>query len=119
ACGHRTREAVLATTAGAVPLALSILAGSISGTPVETRSTGHAIRLSSSDQQFVPGCRMPFKSDPIPAIDGQCSIEGAGNTDKKIAESKAKNDFCAPTSKVTPISYETFLDLQEKTSFRS
>ena len=57
---------------------------------------------------------MPFHSDPIPGIDGQCGIDGAGNTDAKIAESKAKNDFCVPTSHVTPISYQTFVDLQNK-----
>jgi hypothetical protein len=61
---------------------------------------------------------MPFKSDPIPAIDGECSIEGAGTTDEKIAESKAKNDFCAATAHVKKIEYQTFLDLQDAITFR-
>ena len=57
---------------------------------------------------------MPFTSNPIPAIDSECGIEGAGTTAQKIAESKAKNDFCAPTSNVTPITYQTFIDLQKQ-----
>src|SRR5947207_1156084 len=117
--GDRTRKAVLATTAGVVPLALSMFAGSIGSRPARSHSTHREPTFSSSDLQFVPDCRMPFKSDPVPAIDGECGIEGTGNTDKKIAESKAKNEFCVPTSKITHIEYKTFTALQDATSFRS
>ncbi len=117
--GDRARKAVLATTAGAIPLAISMLVGSIGGEAVKTkRGASNATSVAAFDLQFSPGCPMPFESDPIPAIDRECSIEGAGTTDEKIAESKAKNDFCAPTSNVTPIKYQTFVDLQAKTSFR-
>jgi hypothetical protein len=118
--GDRGRKAVLGAAAGAIPLALSMLVGSTSGTPAKTRAAHRApLTADSSDLQFHPGCRMPFTSNPIPDIDGQCSIEGAGNTDAKIAESKAKNDFCVPTSNVTPIQHQTFVDLGTNTSFRS
>jgi hypothetical protein len=83
-----------------------------------SRTTKPAARLSAADLAFKPGCRMPFNSNPVPAIDGVCSIEGEGSTDQKIAESKAKNDFCAPMSSLIPITYQTFIDLQQKTSFR-
>src|SRR5437879_4513830 len=100
----RTRKGVLATSAGAIPLAISILVGSTGGNAVKPhRPASHATQLSASEIQFSPGCRMPFQSNPIPAIDSECGIEGTGSTEDKIAERKAKNDFCVPTSKVTPI----------------
>lgn len=117
--GGRTLKSVLATTAGTIPLAVSMLVGSLGGKPAKpARAASHATSGAASDTLFDPGCRMPFQSDPVPAIDGECVIEGAGTKDDKIAESKAKNDFCVPTSHVTPISYQTFLDLQDKTTFR-
>jgi hypothetical protein len=117
--GDRTRKGVLATSAGAIPLAISMLVSSTGGNAIKPhQSARHAIDLSAAELQFSPGCRMPFQSDPVPAIDGECSIQGTGRTDDKIAESKTKNDFCVPTSKVIPITYQTFIDLQSKTSFR-
>ena len=117
--GGRGRKAVLGTAAGAIPLALSLLVGPIGGTLIQPSRTGsHATRMAASNVEFEPGCPMPFASDPIPSIDGECGIEGAGSTDEKIAESKAKNNFCAATSSVAPITYQTFIDLQKNTSFR-
>jgi hypothetical protein len=74
--------------------------------------------VDSADLQFHPGCNMPFTSSPVADIDGQCSIEGAGQSDAKIAESKAKNDFCVSTAHVIPIAYENFDDLTNGTDFR-
>jgi hypothetical protein len=108
----------LGAAAGTVPLALALLAGSVGGKPAKPAGGTHGTRIAATDLQFNPGCRMPFQSSPVPAIDGECSIEGAGTTDEKIAESKTKNDFCSPTANVASIEYQTFLDLQKATSFR-
>jgi hypothetical protein len=116
--GDRTRKGVLATSAGAIPLAISMLVSSTGGNAVKPHRAVHTTQVSASDIQFNPGCRMPFQSDPVPAIDSECRIQGSGSTADKIAESETKNDFCAPTSNVVPISYQTFIDLQNKTSFR-
>jgi hypothetical protein len=97
-----------------------MLAGSTGGTHVTHRHTPTTpMTADSEDVQFHPGCNMPFTSNPVPDIDGQCSIEGAGGNDAKIAESKAKNDFCVSTSRVVPITYQNFSDLQDNTSFRN
>lgn len=116
ASGDRARKSTLGAAAGAIPLAVAMLAPT--GKPAKAFRATPATRMAASDVQFNPGCRMPFKSNPISDIDGQCSIEGAGNTDEKIAESKAKNDFCVPTGKITRIEYQTFKDLQEATIFK-
>lgn len=120
ASSDRTRKAVLTTAAGTIPLAVSMLAGTMSGKPAKTTHivAKTAAAVESADLEFHPGCGMPFQSNPVPDIDGQCSIDGAGNTDEKIAESKAKNDFCVSTAHVTPIEYQTFQDLQNNTNFR-
>lgn len=119
----RTRKAVLATAAGAIPLALSMVPGTVGGTPAAKFShTPRAARMTidSSDLQFHPACKMPFDSNPVPDIDGQCNIDGApGSSAAKVAESETKNDFCVPTSNVTAIKYQTFSDLQNNTTFRS
>lgn len=119
----RTRKAALATAAGAIPLALSMVPSTLGGKP--SAQFSHApqaarMTINSSDLQFHPACKMPFASSPVPDIDGQCSIEGAnGSSAAKIAESKTKNDFCVSMSNVTPIQYQTFSDLQDKTTFKS
>lgn len=116
----QTRKGVLATTAGALPLAVSLLVGLNGRNTVNPHLPSPAAPvISSGELKFNPGCRMPFLSSPIPAIDDVCGIDGAGTTDKKIAESRAKNDFCSPTSNIIPITYQTFIDLQSKTNFRS
>jgi hypothetical protein len=108
----------LAGNVSTSPSAL-LSAGSADGTAIRaSRTARRATRLSEADLAFKPGCRMPFSSNPVPAIDGVCSIEGEGTTEQKIEESKVKNDFCAPTSNVTPITNQTFIDLQKNTSFR-
>lgn len=111
----RTRRVIL-TAAGAIPLAVSMAGAPFGGksaktTPVPATAPPSAVVL------FNPGCPMPFQSSPVAAIDGTCRIEGTGTADWKIAESKAKNDFCALTSKAVPIQYQTFVDLQSKTRF--
>lgn len=112
----RTRKAALATSAGIIPLALSMLVGSTGG---KNANRGHRTRVATSTGPFKPGCRMPFQSDPIAAIDDECPIQGSATTGEKSAESKAKNDFCVPTTNVTPITYQTFIDLEKETNFKN
>jgi hypothetical protein len=110
------RKAALLTAAGTLPLLLSMMAGTASkparNAPVSTAS--HRTAMDVSDLEFQPGCRMPFAGDPVEGIDNVCSIEGSGTDQKKQAESRAKNNFCADTSSPTPITYQTFIDLQAR-----
>ena len=110
------KKAALATAAGAIPLVLSMMTSP--GKPVKpgTSATAATRRasLKASDLEFHPGCRMPFTSDPVTGIDDVCRIEGEGANDKKRAESQAKNNFCATTSNPVVITYQTFLDLQNR-----
>jgi hypothetical protein len=115
---NRAGKAVLSTSAGVIPLAISLIAGTVGNRAVTSHVPAQNAEFSRSDVVFNPGCGMPFKSDPIPDIDNQCSIDGAGKTEEKIVESRAKNDFCAETSDPIAIDYQTFVDLQKGTSFR-
>lgn len=115
----RTTKAVLSTAAGVIPLAASMLPGAI-GRLAATHPPAPARieAVSRSSLEFNPGCSMPFQSDPVPDIDARCTIDGAGNTDAKKSESRAKNDFCVETSNPERIDYQTFIDLQSHTSFK-
>ncbi len=62
--------------------------------------------------RFVPGCQMPFESKRT-AFDGECGIQGAGTAADKIAESRAKNNFCANAGSPVPLSPDDFLALQK------
>ena len=116
--GSKTGKAVLSTSAGMIPLAISMIAGTIGDRAVVSHGPARSAESSRSSVVFNPGCRMPFESDPVPDIDSECKVDGAGNTDDKKAESKAKNNFCAETSNPIPIDYQTFKDLQANTTFK-
>jgi hypothetical protein len=64
---------------------------------------------------FVPGCPLPAPlagiAEPQP-IDKTCSIRGFSKVVEKVAESRAKNNFCAPGPPVD-ISYDAFKELQK------
>jgi len=55
---------------------------------------------------------MPFDSKRTP-FDNKCSIKGAGTAADKIAESKAKNNFCGNTDSPVRLSSDDFLTLQK------
>src|SRR5215469_12064362 len=67
-----------------------------SGVAQTSRSSRSKKTSSSGGGRFVPGCHMPFDSKKT-AFDSKCSIKGAGTAADKIAESKAKNNFCGNT----------------------
>lgn len=114
----RAAKATLATSAGVLPLAVALVAGNLGNRAITSHGPARNTAMSRSSVVFRPGCSMPFNSDPVQDIDAQCSIDGAGNTDDKKAESRAKNDFCAETPNPIPIDVQTFDDLQKKTNFR-
>lgn len=115
---RKTAKAVLSASAGVIPLAVSMISGTMGPRVAGAHAPAPVSEISRSNLEFNPGCSMPFQSDPVPDIDAQCSIDGAGKTDAKIAESRAKNDFCAETPNPIPIAYQTFIDLQSQTSFK-
>ncbi len=64
---------------------------------------------------FVPGCPLPSPlasiAEPQP-IDKSCSIRGASKVAEKVAESRAKNNFCA-SGPPMDITYDVFKELQQ------
>jgi len=75
-----------------------------------------ALPLALGAQAFEPGCALPFeaiKGEDL-KIDAQCDIEGAGGSATKIAESRAKNNFCA-SGPVASLTFASFRKLQQKT----
>ena len=80
---------------------------------------GLAIGRPAPAEDFQPGCTLPFdqiKSENL-KIDAQCGIEGAGGSDEKVAENRAKNNFCA-TGSAASLSFVSFKKLQQKTDER-
>ena len=64
---------------------------------------------------FVPGCPLPLQLANIAEshpIDKSCSIRGFSKVAEKVAESRAKNNFCAPGPAVD-ISYDVFKELEK------
>src|SRR5262249_48646623 len=72
-----------------------------------------ASSLAQQNKKFQPGCPLPAALSGIPrtTFDNTCGIKGASAAPTKIAESKAKNNFCASTPAVN-ITYDTLKELQ-------
>jgi hypothetical protein len=69
--------------------------------------------LAQQNTKFRAGCPLPDALVGIPrtAFDNTCGIKGASTVPAKVAESKAKNNFCAATPSVD-ITYDTLKELQ-------
>jgi len=79
-------------------------------------SPSHSIQHGSpAGGVFVPAC-MPFNGQKIPAIDEHCGLSGGSSDPSKQAQSKAKNNLCAPNGPSQPLTYQELLDLQAKAS---
>ena len=70
--------------------------------------------LANAQKSLKLGCQLPFAAiapkQALP-IDKSCSADGAGKKPPKIAESQAKNNFCASGSPVS-VTFEDFVTLQ-------
>jgi hypothetical protein len=64
---------------------------------------------------FRAGCELPFNKIATKGldVDKSCGIGGGSNDAPKVAESNAKNNFCA-AGPVTTITYNTFTRLEAK-----
>jgi hypothetical protein len=95
------RLSIMVTVAGV------LVCTGFSQTSTSTKSTKGA-----GGGRFVPGCQMPFQSKRT-AFDNKCGIKGAGTAADKIAESKAKNNFCGNADAPVRLSSDDFLTLQK------
>ena len=71
--------------------------------------------LLAQPPKFKPGCPLPAPLADIAevhSIDKTCSIRGFSQVAEKIAESRAKNNFCASGPPVD-VSYDVFKELQQ------
>ena len=69
-------------------------------------ATSHA----QAGREFVPNCQLPFQSVET-EFDQECGIKGVGRSAAKVAESQAKNNFCATNAPVR-LSPNDFASLQ-------
>lgn len=76
------------------------------------------VALAQDGQPFDAGCTPSFTPETHP-IDSDCGIEGAGTTDAKRLESRAKNNFCATgtPSRVTFWSFDRLHALTRASGF--
>src|SRR5215831_18571539 len=74
--------------------------------------TSRSRKSKAGGGSFVPGCQMPFKSKKT-AFDSKCSMNGSSDDADKIAESRAKNNFCAAAKYPVRVSSDDFLALQK------
>lgn len=65
---------------------------------------------------FTPVCTLPFKGVRNPASDDHCGISGGSSDEAKMAESEAKNNFCAPTANPDTVTYQQLIDLQTQSA---
>lgn len=95
-----------------VALALAMNAAH-TGQPAQQSGQQQAIVQKGS---FSPVCALPFKGVPNPASDDKCGIQGGGSDEAKIAESTAKNNFCASTANSETITYQQLINLQAQSA---
>ena len=63
---------------------------------------------------FTPVCALPFNGARNPASDDHCGIQGGSPDEAKVAESEAKNNFCASTASPDTITYQQLINLQSQ-----
>jgi hypothetical protein len=70
--------------------------------------------LAQQNKKFLPGCPLPSALAGVArtTFDNTCGIKGASTVSSKIAESRAKNNFCV-ASPVIDITYDTLKELQQ------
>jgi hypothetical protein len=65
---------------------------------------------------FQPVCSLPFSGVRNSAIDSQCGISGGSTDPAKKAESIAKNNFCAANTSPLQMSYDQWVNLQNRSA---
>jgi hypothetical protein len=72
------------------------------------------LRPLQQNKKFLPGCPLPSALAGVArtTFDHTCGIKGASTIASKIAESRAKNNFCVATPAVD-ITYDISKELQQ------
>lgn len=71
---------------------------------------------SPTGEGFDPECALPFAGVRNPLFDDQCGIAGGSTDLAKQEESKAKNNFCAPTQSPRAMTYGELISLQSQST---
>lgn len=74
--------------------------------------TTHTVNPHAGTGTFQAICTLPFEGVRNPDIDDACGIDGGSSDSAKQGESRAKNNFCATTNGLRPITYQDLVDLQ-------
>jgi len=78
--------------------------------------------LSSNSQaieqkdSFTQACTLPFAGVRNPPSDDHCGMQGGSADPAKVAESVAKNNFCAPTPNPETVTYQQLIKLQAQSA---
>lgn len=89
-----------------------LVCGGVAQTGGSSSSRSSSTNRTAGGGVFKAGCTMPFESTKTP-FDSKCSIRGGGTGADKIAESKAKNNFCSSVDSPVKLSPDDFLTLQK------
>src|ERR1700746_1151211 len=73
-----------------------------------------ASSLAQQHKKFLPGCPLPSAMAGVArtTFDNTCGIKGASTVSSKIAQSRAKNNFCV-ASPVIDVTHDTLKELQQ------
>ena len=104
--------------AALAPLAVSLASGLLpsSKPPVAPTTAPTAVTTTSTAKMFKLVCALPFAGAPNPPADDHCGIQGGSSDPAKQAESRAKNNFCAPMQSPLVLTHQVLVDMQTKST---
>src|SRR5947209_4668011 len=105
------RRATLGAMAGAIPVAISLLGGSMHSGNAPTGPI-NPVNTTAVATVFHASCSLPFNGNLNPAIDNKCSMQGGSSDPSKQQESESKNDFCSETNSPEVFDHQQLVDLQ-------
>ena len=108
----RKKQGGLLHLAKMAPLAIALASTQLPHGQQTLSETGAPQKVTIQQGRFEPVCALPFAGVRNPASDDHCGILGGSSDIAKQQESQAKNNFCAATQPIQPITYEQLINLQ-------
>jgi hypothetical protein len=104
--------------AALAPLAVGLASGLLpSGHPTVAPTPGTPTAASGpTAKMFKLACALPFAGTLNPPSDDHCGVQGGSSDPAKQAESRAKNNFCAPEVSPLVLTHQVLLAMQTKST---
>src|SRR5260370_5086591 len=85
-------------------------------TPVPRTPASPSVTTTTTTgaKMFTAVCPLPFAGALNPPADDHCGIQGGSSDPAKQAESRAKNNFCAPAQSPPVLTHQFLAALQAK-----